>query len=68
MMLIQHSAVNSDWLFNTLSRVLQADWIILGINEQATLNINMPYCLVEQFSFSHHEHNLYKHSCSFSEL
>ena len=42
MMLIQHS-VNSDWLFNTQSKVLQADWFILEINEKATLNINMPY-------------------------
>ena len=42
MTLIQHS-VNSDWLFNTQSRVLQADWFILGINENATLNIHMPY-------------------------
>ena len=29
-----------DWLFNTQSRVLQADWFILEINEKATLNIN----------------------------
>ena len=42
MMHVQHS-VNSDWLFNTQSRVLQADWFILEINEKATLNINMPY-------------------------
>ena len=35
--------VDSDWLFNTQSRVLQADWFILEINEKATLNINMPY-------------------------
>ena len=41
MMLVQHS-VNSDWLFNTQSRVLQADWLILENNERATLNINMP--------------------------
>ena len=46
MMLIQH-AVNSDWLCNTQSRVLQADWFILEINEKATLNINMPYRSVE---------------------
>ena len=43
MMLIQHS-VNSDWLFNTQSRVLQADWLILENDEKATLNINMTYC------------------------
>ena len=42
MMLIQHS-VNSDWLLNTQSRVLKADWLILEINEKATFNINMPY-------------------------
>ena len=36
MMFIQHS-VNSDWLFNTQSRVL------LENHEEATLNINMPY-------------------------
>ena len=38
MMLIQHS-VNSDWLFNTQSRGLQAYRCISEINEQATLNI-----------------------------
>ena len=32
MMLVQHS-VNSDWLFNTHSRVLQVGWFILEINE-----------------------------------
>ena len=42
MMLIQHS-VNSDWLFNTQSRVLQADWSILENNEKAALNNNMSY-------------------------
>ena len=42
MMLIPHS-VNSDWLFNTQSRVLLADGLILENNEKATLNINMPY-------------------------
>ena len=42
MMLLQHS-VNSDWLFNIQSRVPQADWFILEMNEKATLNINMPY-------------------------
>ena len=38
---IQHS-VNSDWLCNTQSRVPQGDWL-LGSNEKATLNGNMPY-------------------------
>ena len=41
MMLIHHS-VNSDWPFNTQSRVLQADWFILEIDEKPTLNINKP--------------------------
>ena len=44
MMLIQHSD-NSDWLFSTWSRLLQADWLILENNETATLNINMPYSM-----------------------
>ena len=39
---VQHS-VESDWLFTTQSRVLQADWCILEINEKTTLKINMPY-------------------------
>ena len=30
-------------LFNTQSRVLQADWLILENNEKATLNLYMPY-------------------------
>ena len=41
-MVLQHS-VNSDWLFKTESKVLQADWLILENNEKATLNINMAY-------------------------
>ena len=41
-MLMAHS-VNSDRLFNTQSRVLQADGLILENNEKATFNINMPY-------------------------
>ena len=32
----------SDWLFNTMSRKLQADWLIMENNE-AYLNIYMPY-------------------------
>ena len=32
----------SDWLFNSQSRVLQADWLIFENNEEATFNINMP--------------------------
>ena len=43
MTIIQH-AVNSNWLFNTQSRVLQADsFVLLEIIEKATLNIYMPY-------------------------
>ena len=42
MMLLQHS-VNSDWPFNTQSRVLQADWSILEIDEKVSLNIEMSY-------------------------
>ena len=35
---------HSHWCsYNTLSRVLQADWLILENNEKATLNIEMPY-------------------------
>ena len=41
-MLIQHS-VNYDWL--TQSRVLYADWFILGIDEKATFNIKTHYYL-----------------------
>ena len=42
MTLLQHS-VNSDWLLNTQSRVLQADWFILEINEKVTVNIETLY-------------------------
>ena len=28
------------WLFNTLSRALQADWLVLEYNEKAILNID----------------------------
>ena len=38
---IQHS-VNTDWLFNTKLRVLQADWLVFENDVKATLNINMP--------------------------
>ena len=41
MMHTQHS----DWLFNTESRVLQADWLILENNEKAALNISTLYNL-----------------------
>ena len=44
MMLIQNSG-NYDWLFNTQSKVLQVDWLMLENNAKATLNINMPYWL-----------------------
>ena len=36
--------VYSDWLFNTQSRVLQADWFLLENNGKAIFKINMPYC------------------------
>ena len=42
MTLLQHS-VYSDWLLNTQSRVLQADWFILEINEKVTVNIETLY-------------------------
>ena len=41
---IYNTQSKSDWLFNTQSRALQADWLILENNEKATLNINMTYC------------------------
>ena len=44
MLLVQHS-INSDWLFNTQSRVMQGDWLMLENNEKATLNNNMPYSI-----------------------
>ena len=34
MMLTQHLVI-SDWLFNPQSRILQADWFVLEINEKA---------------------------------
>ena len=37
-----YTTLSSDWLFNTQSRVLQADWFIFEINEKATLIIKMP--------------------------
>ena len=40
---IYNTQSKSYWLFNTQSRLLQADWLILGNNEKATLNINMQY-------------------------
>ena len=33
----------SGWLFNTQSRVMQADWLMLENNEMANLNNNMPF-------------------------
>ena len=40
---IYNTQSKSDWLINTQSRVLQADWLILETYDKATLNINMPY-------------------------
>ena len=37
------TSVKSDWLFNSQSRVLQADRLMLENDEKATSNINMPY-------------------------
>ena len=34
---------NSDWLFNTQSRVMLADWLILDNNETTTLHFNVHY-------------------------
>ena len=44
---IYNTQSKSDWLFDTQSRVLQADWLILKNNEKATLNINMPCSAIE---------------------
>ena len=44
-MLIQHS-VHSDWLLNTQSSALEADWLILGNNEMATLDVNISYKII----------------------
>ena len=49
MMLMQHS-VNSDWLFNAHSRVLQGDWVMLENNEKGILNINMPFFRIPQLA------------------
>ena len=41
-MKVYASQSNSDWLFNILSTVMQADWLILENNEVAILRTNMP--------------------------
>ena len=38
-----NDAYTALWLFNTQSRVQQADQFIFQINEKASLNIDMPY-------------------------
>ena len=43
-MSLYNTQSKSDWLFNTQSRILQADWLSMENNEKATLNINMLYC------------------------
>ena len=48
----------ANWLFKTQSRVLQADWLILKNNEEATLNINIPYILTSNALFSVENHIL----------
>ena len=40
---IYNTQSKSDWMFNTLSRVLHADWLVLENNEKATLVINKTY-------------------------
>ena len=45
MMHIQHTQLKSDWLFNTQSRVLLADWFLWENNEKATLKLYMPYSM-----------------------
>ena len=55
---IQHSAI-SDWLYNTKSRVLQADWLILENNEKATLNVNMPSLMSKQTHFTFFQYRLW---------
>ena len=40
---------NSDRLFITQSTVLQADWLILGDKENATLHITMPCWQINYF-------------------
>ena len=40
---LYNSWSKSDRVFCARSRVLQADWLILADNENATLNISMPY-------------------------
>ena len=46
---IYNTQSKPEWLFNTQSRVQQADWLILEKNEQATLNINMPTLTYSQY-------------------
>ena len=40
---LHNTQSKSDWLLNTQSRVLPADWLVLESSAKATLNINMPY-------------------------
>ena len=49
-MMLKNTQSKSALLFNTRSRVLKADWLILENNEKAILNINMPYCVDEQLT------------------
>ena len=46
-MMLKQRSVDSDWLFNTQSKVLQADWLIWEINEKAILKVKMPYWYLE---------------------
>ena len=60
LMHVQYSS-KSDWLFNTQSNVLKADWLILKNDEKATLNINMPSSTGQE---SKAWWFLYVHKCS----
>ena len=48
MVLIQHS-VNSDWLFKTQTKALQAACLILENNKKESLNIKMTYIIDQCF-------------------
>ena len=42
-MIFKQQSVKTDWLFSTLSKVLQADRLVWGNSEMATLNIIIPF-------------------------
>ena len=47
-------SVNSDWLFNTLSKVLQANWFILEINGRANMSCHIKFDInhIEQIKWN----------------